>query len=243
MLQQSLFPLLKGYAELNSLFFYGAGCNSPEKNRMIEEIFSEEMPLRVAIESDLLGAARALCGRSAGVACILGTGSNSCFYDGSRIVEQVSPLGYLLGDEGSGAVLGRELVGDCLKRQLPAELTERFFQRFNLTAAEILEQVYRRPFPNRFLAGLVPFLSEEIAQPEIRELVRRNFERFFIRNLFHYTDVSNHSIHFTGSVAWYFRDILQEVAQSLHLQIGEICQSPMGGLVAFHQQQLQSNPL
>ena len=172
-LASQLLPRLDG-RPVRSVFFYGAGCAFEEQTAMIRRVLRSLLDVRrVEVGSDMLAAARALCGRDPGIACILGTGSNSCRWDGQRIAEQVSPLGFILGDEGSGAVLGRRLVGDCLKNRLPAGLREMFLDRFGLTPAEILDRVYRQPFPNRFLASLSPFLAEHIAVPEIRALSRR----------------------------------------------------------------------
>ena len=189
---------------------------------------------RVEVGSDMLAAARALCGRDPGIACILGTGSNSCRWDGQRIAEQVSPLGFILGDEGSGAVLGRRLVGDCLKNRLPAGLREKFLDRFGLTPAEILDRVYRQPFPNRFLASLSPFLAEHIAVPEIRALVEESFGDFFRRNVAQYAGSSSLPVHCVGSVAYFYREPLERAAGRLSLRLGTVLRSPIEGLIAYH---------
>ena len=229
---ERLMPALDG-AMPHEVHFYGAGCAFPEKNRLVEQAITHHLPVPVEIRSDLLGAARSLCGRRPGIACIMGTGSNSCYYDGQTIAANVSPLGYVLGDEGSGAVLGRLLVGDCLKNQLPAPLKEAFFKRFDLTPQLILERVYKQPFPNRFLASLSPFLIEHIDEPCIHRLVLNSFKSFFTRNVMQY-DYRGVKVHFTGSIAYYYREVLGEAARALQIELGHIVRSPLEGLVTYH---------
>ena len=233
-IRRDLLPQLPPGAHVEAVYFYGAGCAFPEKNRSVERAIRANIPARVMVRSDLWAAAHALCGTEAGIPCILGTGSNSCLYDGQQIREQVSPLGFILGDEGSGAVLGRRLVGDCLKRQMPARLAQALLEAYDLTPERILEKVYRQPFPNRFLASLVPFIRAHIDEEAMRRLVDEEFTRFFRRNVMMYTGYERLPIHFTGSVAYHFRDILQAVAQRLSLQLGRVEASPLDGLVEFY---------
>ncbi len=218
-----------------AVYFYGAGCAFPDKIATVHRAISKHLIVREEIEvsTDMLAAARGLCGREPGIACIMGTGSNSCFYDGRAIVTNVSPLGFILGDEGSGAVLGKLLVGDILKNQMTPELKEEFFQRFGLTPPDIIDRVYRQPFPNRFLASLSPFLLEHIHEPKIHTLVLNSFRDFLKRNVMQY-DYQRHQVHFAGSVAYYYRDILREAAHAAGIRTGAILQSPMEGLIQFH---------
>lgn len=232
LIEQELYPRLKNYP-IQSIYFYGAGCAFAEKNKIVSDAIARFFHVTIEIGSDLFGAARSLCGDQKGIACILGTGSNSCYYDGQKIVENISPLGFILGDEGSGAVLGKLLVGDCLKNQLSAQLQEKFFARFNLTRADILDRVYKQPFPNRFLASLSPFLAENIEEPQIQNLVKSSFKSFFVRNVMQY-DYSRQKAHFVGSVAHYYADLLREAAQEVGVEVGTIVQSPMPGLVKYH---------
>lgn len=231
-IEETLLSEIKNYS-IDSVFFYGAGCAFPEKIEMVRSAIARHINATVEVGSDLLAAARGLCGKESGIACILGTGSNSCFYDGKEIKDNVSPLGYILGDEGSGAVLGRLLVGDCLKNQLSPELKEKFMSQYQLTPAIILDKVYKEPFPNRFLANLSRFLFQNIENPEIHRIVLNGFKAFFIRNVMQY-DYQNNKAHFIGSVAHYYKDILVEAAEELHVQLGTIIKSPMPGLIAFH---------
>ena len=233
-LHQELFPLLTVEKnDIEAVYFYGAGCVY-DKVDLVKEVIESltNIPV-VEVSTDLLGAARGVCGRQAGIACILGTGSNSCFYDGQQIVHNVSPLGYILGDEGSGAVLGKLLVGDLLKGMLPEWLKDRFLEQYNLTTAQIIDRVYRQPFPNRFLAGLSPFLAENIHEPMIYAMILNSFKSFIVRNVMKY-DYHTWPVHFTGSIAYHYKDILTEAASETEIRMGIVTKSPLHGLVAFH---------
>ncbi len=233
-IDSALMPRVGTYA-VRSVFFYGAGCAFPEQIETVRGVLAVRFPeARIEVGSDMTAAARALCGRRPGIACILGTGSNSCLWNGGAIAANVSPLGFILGDEGSGAVLGRRLVGDCLKNRLPRGLREKFLARFDLTPAAILERVYRQPFPNRFLASLSPFLAEHIDVPEIRTIVFEGFTDFFRRNAMQYDGWDRLDVHCTGSVAYYYREVLREAAAECGLRLGTVMRSPMAGLVAYH---------
>lgn len=232
-IRDNLVPCIRKYETIDAVYFYGAGCAFPEKNEMLRRSIAHYLPVPIEVGSDLLAAARALCGHCPGIACILGTGSNSCLYDGKEIVKNVSPLGFILGDEGSGAVLGKLLVGDVLKNQLPVALQEAFFAETGLTPAQIMEKVYRQPFPNRFLASLSPFLLRHIKEPAIHDLVNRSFRAFFARNVMQY-DCRIYPVHLVGSVAWHYQDLLKEVADEFGLRLGTILQSPVQGLITYH---------
>lgn len=219
---------------IESVFFYGAGCIA-EKAETVQHALAAYLPVEkeITVCTDMLGAARGLCGRQAGIACILGTGSNSCFYDGQHIRANVSPLGFILGDEGSGACLGKLLVSDLLKNQLPAELKEKFLQQYRLTPAEIIDRVYRKPFPNRFLASLSPFLAENLHCEPLYNLVLNSFKSFILRNVMQY-DYRQYPVHFIGSIALNYLEVLQKATQDTSLRLGTVVQSPMEGLVTYH---------
>jgi N-acetylglucosamine kinase-like BadF-type ATPase len=216
------------------VFFYGAGCAFDDKkiivSTVLQDIFSSA---EVSVESDLLGAAISIFGTSRGIACILGTGSNSCLYDGKSIISNVSPLGYILGDEGSGAVLGKNLVADCLKNQLPEKIRTEFLQTFKLDTSIILDKIYKQPFPNRFLAQFSPFILSHLNEPEIYNLVYNSFDAFIKRNVINY-DIENQNIGFTGSISYYFKEVLIIVCKNNGIRIVSITQSPMRGLQKFH---------
>ena len=222
--------------EIESVYYYGAGCLFDDICANVRRAIAANVPTAKTIEvhSDLVAAARALCGDREGIACILGTGSNSCFWDGEKIADNVSPLGYILGDEGSGAVLGKLLVGDVLKKQLPEELCEKFLKEYELDRQKIIESVYKRPAANRFLASLSPFLSKNIEEPAIHRLVLNAFKSFFVRNIENYKDYKNYAVSFVGSVSFYYREVLEEAAKAVDIKIGTIIKSPMEGLVKYH---------
>lgn len=230
-------PLIDADADaISEIFFYGAGCISPDVCRNVERALRAVIPGvgQVDVRTDLLAAARALCGHVPGIACIMGTGSNSCWYDGREIRENVSPLGFILGDEGSGAVLGKLFLGDVLKNQLRPELTEEFLREYNLDRMTVIRRVYREPAANRFLASVVPFLSAHIAEPRIHRLVLDAFRAFFRRNVCQYPHYDRLPVNFVGSVAFYFQDILRDAAEQCSCTVGTVIKSPMEGLVKFH---------
>ena len=216
------------------IFFYGAGCAyDTANNRMKQALEAVFTTKEIEIYSDLLGAARALCGHEEGIACILGTGSNSCLYDGKNIIDNTPSMGYILGDEGSGAHLGRQLVSDCVKKQLPKAIREKFMQEYNLDVATILERVYHTPLPNRWLASLTPFIQENKKNAEVHTMLKHCFTQFFQRNVMVYRR-SWLPIHISGGIGMNFSEEIRETAESLGLSVGNIVESPMEGLIKFH---------
>lgn len=229
-----LVPELPGTV-LDEVHFYGAGCTK-EKQPIVERAFRANLTINGECEvaSDMLGAARGICGHKPGIACILGTGSNSCSYDGKNLVKNVSPLGFILGDEGSGAVLGKLLVGDVLKNQMPEAITKRFFEKYKLTSAEIIDRVYRQPKPNTFLASFVPFLEENIDEPKIYNLVKESFRSFLRRNVMQYDGWQTLPIGFNGSIAKIYKKPLLEALEEEGMHLGRIIQAPMEAMVEYH---------
>ena len=209
------------------IYFYGAGCIEP---KALQERFPKAL---VSVESDLLGAARALFGHEEGIACILGTGSNSCLYKNGQITANVPPMGYILGDEGSGAVLGRQLVSDIVKGQLSQELKDAFMEEFQLTPALIVENVYRKPAANRFLASLCPFLSKHRDYDEIQRLLASEFERFLRRNVLLYNR-PDLEIRYVGSISVHFEHELRNVHAKMGLKMGDVLASPVKKMMFFH---------
>ena len=233
-LAEELLPQLTRLPDSLHVIFYGAGCANDTACGRVREAMQRVLAADdITIHSDLLGAARALCGHEEGIACVLGTGSNSCLFDGKDIIANVPPLGYILGDEGSSAVLGCRLVGDCLKNQLPEAVRNEFLAEYDLTQETILEKVYRQPLANRFLASLTPFLSKHREVPEVHTLLVESFVDFFVRNVKQYRRPWL-PIHFVGSIANAFKTELKEAAESLGMELGYILKSPMEGLVKFH---------
>ena len=227
--------LLPNIAEtITEVYFYGAGCANEEKINIvrtaIQSVFGD---IKVEIASDLLGAARGLCGHQSGIACILGTGSNSCLYKNGNISWNVPALGFILGDEGSGAVLGKLLMGNLFKNQLPDAVKQDFEQTYGLGMMDVIEKVYRQPLPNRFLASFGPFIAKHMAVPEVYNMVYDALESFIERNVKQYP-YQEIPVNFTGSIAFYFADILHNLASKHHFCIGRIEKDPLQGVVDFH---------
>ena len=223
---------------VSHVFFYGAGC-TPEKSPFVEKaIESVFKKAKVFVASDMLGATRGLLGHEKGVACILGTGSNSCLYDGEQIIKNVPSLGFILGDEGSAATLGKRLVSDLLKNQLGDDIKERFLSQYAINQADVIEHVYRQPFPNRWLANLARFCAENIDDPRIHDLVYDHFAQFVKRNISQYytTEEQKQSmpVGFVGSIAFYYRPVLEQVMSDYGFRVGQILQDPIPGLVEYH---------
>ena len=216
------------------IFFYGAGCTESRAATVADALRMTFGQCAVEIESDMLGAARALCGHSAGVACILGTGSNSCLFDGERIVASVSPLGYVLGDEGSGAHIGRRIVADVLKKQLPFEVRNLFWSETELTPSDIIDRVYRQPYPNRFLASFASFASSHIDVEALAAIVGECFDSFVERNLMQYDGIGTATVGFVGSVARHFEQQLRQSMRRHGLTVGAIVDKPIMRLVEYH---------
>lgn len=221
--------------DIQQIYFYGAGVVNTEKGdivrRALGRIYSGAI---IEAHSDVLGAARALFGNKAGIACILGTGSNVCLYDGEKITGGVSPLGFILGDEGSGAVMGRKLLGDYFKEVMPTQLRDEFTKQFNLTRDEALNRVYRNEKPNQFLAQFIPFLSEHGNSAYCQEFVQQNFMEFFERNVIKLPDYSKYPIGFIGSIAWYFSKILNITANYFGYEQTIIIKDPIDGLEKYY---------
>ena len=236
-LEYSLKPKLPG--EIKHLFFYGAGVVNEERGAVIKLALEKLFPkAEISVSSDLLAAAHATLQNTAGIACILGTGSNSCLYDGEKIISHIPPLGFILGDEGSGAVLGRKLVGDYLKKQMPEQLAEKFRKKFPYEYADFLNRVYRQEKPNRFLATFVPFLKDTIEEEYSSNLLEKSFEEFIARNVAAYPDYNSLPISFVGSVAFYFQEQLEKVLEEKHLQQSIILKEPLEKLTDYHLEQL-----
>ena len=218
---------------ISELFFYGAGC-LPEKIEGVRQALAHSFSAAtISVQSDLVGAALAVCGSKPGIACILGTGSNTCFWDGEKIVKNVSPLGFILGDEGSGAVMGKTFVADVLKNQMPDRIAKKFMEQMNLTPADVINRVYRQPFPNRFLATFTRFMNENKHEKEISDLITRNFVLFFERNIKQY-DYTSYPVNIIGSIGFHFREMLEAAAAPLGIRLGKVEQSPINGLIEYH---------
>ena len=220
--------------EVCEVWYYGAGVVSDETKAAICGALKRVFPAAEChADSDLMAAARALCGHEPGIACILGTGSNSCFYDGTSIADNVRAGGFILGDEASGAWFGKQLLSDFIKGLLPRNLSSELVRRFHIDYPTVVQKVYREPLPNRYLASYLPFIREYANHPYCRNLLRRGFDEFLSRNVAQY-DYRRYPVNFTGSVAWIFRDHLEYCLKSLGMRPGTIIKSPADLLANYH---------
>ncbi len=221
--------------EVEKIFFYGAGCGSEETKNQVAQWLSEVfVHAQISVESDMLGAARGSAGHQPALVAILGTGSNACLYDGQNIVYQSPSNGVWFGDEGSGAHLGKRLVADFLDGKLPADVGELWRHRFGLSRGQVLDAIYRQPKPNVFLAGFVPFILAHITHPYFSQLVGTGFEEFLEKRV---KTIPNHQgrvVHFVGSVAFRFANILQRIVVQSGLLLGRIIEKPIAGLSLYH---------
>ena len=215
------------------VYYYGAGCSNPEKNKIVESSLVAQFKTPVTVDSDLVGATRGLLVHEPGLACILGTGSNSCLYDGNQIIKHVRSGGYILGDEGSGAAMGRLFIGDLLKGFVPSDIRDSFVEKFNLNVDLLMDEVYNNPHANRNLRNYGVFLSEHLQNEYVSRLVFTEISRFFERTILQY-DYQSYAINFVGSVACQFSEVLLSVASKYGANIKKIVRASMPGLVIYH---------
>ncbi|MBX2843781.1 MAG: N-acetylglucosamine kinase, partial [Flammeovirgaceae bacterium] len=232
-LKINLKPELTAFT-IQKIFFYGAGCTE-EKGQVVKQALKKMFPnIDIAVNNDLLAAARSTCGHEKGIACILGTGANSCYFDGNSIQENVPPLGYILGDEGSGAYIGIKLLSNFLKGEFPELLHVSFLETYQIKKDTVLEAVYRKPYPNRYLAGFSKFASRYKNHPYMIKLLEEGFQGFFERNVLKYENFDAVPVHFVGSIAFHFKDILVRESKKNKIVLGNISESPITGLIDYH---------
>jgi N-acetylglucosamine kinase-like BadF-type ATPase len=217
---------------IDEMHFLGTGCKSPVNSKMVKSVLKKMFPqANISVNNDLFGAAIALCGAEKGIACILGTGSNSCYYNGKRIVTNSPGLGFILGDEGSGAYLGKKVIQHYLYGTFDSDLMARFEAKFVTNSQEIIESVYKRPLPNRYLASFAIFLAENRGHFMIENIIEDGLNDFFITHVTKYKQASKLPVHFTGGIAFGFKDVIENLCAQYGLRIGNIYKSPMEGLI------------
>jgi glucosamine kinase len=221
---------------IDKIFYYGTGCADERSSRPVKQALQRLFPeASIDVNSDLLAAARGLCIRSTGIACILGTGSNNGFYNGEVITESIGSLGFWMGDEGSGGNIGKLLVIAYLHNELPEKLALDFKEKYpTVNRLEVLDKAYRQPFPNRYFASYTTFLNEHIDEPFVKNMVQKSFEAFLDKYVLKLSSARTVPVHFTGSVAYYFQDILKNALDKKGLQLGSIQKSPSSGLLLYH---------
>lgn len=234
LLREQLLPGL-GKALVDVVFFYGTGCMSRDNRKIVQKAILQIFPgAKVNVTHDLMGAAIALCGTSRGIACNLGTGSFSCYFDGKKIAKNSPGLGYVLGDEGSGAYLGKKVIQYYLYNTFDEELRSKFDAKYVTNRAEILENVYKKPLPNRYLASFTLFLMENRGHYMIENIIEDGLNDFFFNHLCKYRESWKLPIHFVGGVAYGFRDVIRDLCDTYEFELGKILQKPMEGLIKYH---------
>lgn len=232
--------LAKAFRELNkeaatNVYYYGSGCWDQRRKQVIKDALKQVFgKADILVEHDLLGAARATCGTEPGISCILGTGSNTCLYDGNDVIDNVTNLGYLMGDEGSGTHLGKKLIRAYFYRELPPEIKTAFEEWVPGGQSEILDKVYGEDTPNVYLASFTKFLAEHKDHFYIQRLIYKSFTEFIDRHVRKYEGHLSLPIHFIGSIAYTFQDLLRIILQERHMKPGVFIKKPIDELVKFH---------
>lgn len=234
LIKSQLLPQIKKY-QVTEIYYYGTGCLNPENRKLVSKALKQNFPgADIEVNHDLMGAARAVCGNEKGVACILGTGSNSCYYNGKKIVKNSPGLGYVLGDEGSGTYLGKKVLQYYLYNTFDEDLRSRFDAKFVTTSSEILDNIYKKSLANRYLASFTLFLAENRGHYMIENIIEDGLNDFFFTHIYKYGESWKYPIHFIGGVAYEFRDVLKNLAGEYELSVGKIMKNPMEGLTVFH---------
>jgi glucosamine kinase len=234
-LDRELLPALKKIP-VDEVFYYGTGCANPDNRKIVQKAIRHAFPdAKIHVTHDLMGAALALCGPTKGISCILGTGTNSCYFDGKKIVKNSPGLGFILGDEGSGAYLGKKVLQYYLYNTFDEELRYKFDAKYATNSKEILESVYKQPLPNRYLAAYTLFLVENRGHYMIENIIEDGLNDFFFQHLCKYRESWKLPIHFVGGVAYGFRDVVKELCGSYEFELGRILRKPMDGLIKYHQ--------
>ena len=234
-LKNTLCQEIGGENKINSVYFYGAGCADSQINNKLAKTLQQVLKSdKAEVSSDMLGAARGIFKHQKGIACIMGTGSNSAYYDGNEIVKSIPAGGFIIGDEGSGAVLGKTLIADYIKNQMPENILAEFKKFYNGTYLDVVNHVYKQPFPNRWLANFTKFMYEKREDDYIHNMIVNSFTLFFNRNIKQFDSWKDMEVGFVGSIAYYFENELKEAAQKCEITVSEIYQNPIEGLIEYH---------
>lgn len=221
--------------EVTEIHFYGSGCSSETENQIIADGIKQVFPkAEINIYHDLLGAARAACGKNRGVAGILGTGSNCCMFDGEQIIEEFRSGGYVISDEGGGVDIGKRLIKAFIEGRMDSELENRFQKRYKINVDQILEGLYKKPFPNKYLASFSQFAFHNRENAFVSELLQNSFRSYFQNMVSRYSEYQNVPLNLVGSIAFYYQEIIRKVALEFNVQIGNILEKPVSGLTLYH---------
>ena len=228
--------ITKNPMEIDAVYFYGAGCSSDDKREIIESALKSVFKNAIiVVEHDLLGAAIGVCGTQPGIAAILGTGSNSCYFDGEKVIENFPALGYVLGDEGSGAYIGKEVLKGYLNKEMEGAILQKFEMKFQPSLEEILDRVYKEALPNRYFASFAKWVGEEVENEiYLQEIVRSALDSFFKKHICKYEKHSELPLNVVGSIGYHFMHILHQVAEKNNVKLGKVIKSPISGLLKYH---------
>lgn len=230
---------MKAIPHTKQIYFYGTGCSSPDTINIISDaikIFNVQAELH--IQNDLYGSVHATAGNEEAIVCILGTGSNSCYFDGEKVYNDDLSIGYILGDEGSGSFMGKQLLKDFFYHSMPQDLHKAFHIKYNLQRNDVIERIYRKERANEFLASFVPFIREHADHTYCKQLIEFSLQQFIEIFILRFENASKLPIHFTGSVAYNFRDVIFPLLEKNHLHPGKIIASPMNDLIEFFQKKI-----
>jgi len=217
------------------IYYYGAGCAAKDKSNLVKNVLQKKFPsTQIQVWTDMLGGARALCQRNKGIACTLGTGANVVVYDGENIIEHLSGLGYVLGDEGSGAYFGKKIIQMYLYDELEKSVKNEFEKLFRTSKDEILNNIYRKPNASRYLSGFCKLLINQRGNKQVESLIHNGLLEVFQRHIFKIEKYNTLPIHFTGSISYYFKDVLALICKENNLNLGNVIKNPMDGLIKFH---------
>ena len=223
------------HCTIDEVHYYGTGCSNPDNISLVKRGLKKLYPkAKINVDHDLLGAAKGLCGDEKGIACILGTGSNSCFYNGKKVVKNSPGLGYVLGDEGSGTHLGKKVLQHFMYGTFDAELMDKFEAKYHTNNSDVLDNVYKKPMANRYLSSFVPFLIENRGHYMIENIIEDCLNDFFFYHIYKYRESWTLPINFVGSIAYGFKDILKQMCNDFEIKLGKVIKDPMEGLVKYH---------
>ena len=233
-MQSQCADIVKKAGKIDEIYFFGAGCSSPDRREMVSNALSHVFPkIFISVDTDLLGSAYATCGNETGYCCVLGTGSNVSFFDGETIIDGNHGIGYILGDEGSGSYFGKKLITDYLYGNMPTEVSQKFNELYPIDKEVVIKNIYQKSNANSYLASFARFLSDSRDTAYTQNLLKEGFNEFIETNIRTYPDHHDYKFHFVGSIAWHFADELTAMCNQNGIQVGKIIQKPITHLLDF----------
>ena len=236
----NMFELIKIKDDVTEIHFYGAGCGTPKPTKILEDVLQKIfINAKINVAEDMLAAVYAATGKEPGLVCILGTGSNSCYFDGEHVHMKTASLGYILMDEASGNYFGKVLLRDYFYNKMPKAIAEKFNEEFNLEADYIKKNLYRTPNPNMYLASFAKFMFDFKEEKYIKRIIKKGFQEFFKYRILPFNKTAETPLYFIGSIAYYFRESLEKIAKKNNLKVTGIIQRPIDNLLEYHLQKME----